>query len=142
MNLPRALIGPIWAMAGRPARPAIEAMLVREAVAGQQSSTEGKARALAKAVVRELAAYLDEEGDELSQAMGEFKRAAFASPAVKLATDAEIDTLALYVEGRTGRLRARAGRGICSQADAMERDAVLTDIERRLTGRYLRHLRR
>lgn len=139
--IPRSLCGSVWGMAGRTRRPKIEAMLVREAVLGRGGSAEAKARALAKEVVAELIAYLDEEGDELMQALGELRRAAFSSPAVKLATDPEVDTLSLFIEGRISRLRARGGRGLCDQADATDRNAVLAKLERQLAGRYLRHQR-
>ncbi|WP_374944113.1 hypothetical protein [Sphingomonas sp.] len=101
---------------------------------------EPLARALARAVVEELSAFLAED-DPVLVAFGEFQRRTMPTPARALATDPDIDTLALFVDERVARLRARAGRANSSGADDVERRAILNEVERRLTGRYLRHLR-
>ena len=143
MHLPRALIGPVMAVARGPARPPLEARLVREAVATVPSHhpREPLARDLARRVVEELTAFLAEPDDPLLAALGEVARKAFPSPAVALATDPDVDTLSLYVEARVEALRNRCGRGLSPGDDAAERRAIMADVEARLAGRYLRHLR-
>lgn len=141
--LPRALIGPVMAVARGPARPPVEARLVREAVASAPAHAprEPLARDLARRVVEELVAFLSEPDDPLLGLIGEVSRRAFPSPAVALATDPDVDTLALFVAARVEALRNRHGRGLSPADDAAERRAIMTDVERRLARRYLRHLR-
>lgn len=141
--LPRALIGPVMAVARGPARPPLEARLVREAVAAapSQSPREPLARDLARRVVQELAAFLAEPDDPLLAALGEVARKAFPSPAAALATDPDVDTLALFIEARVEALRNRCGRGLSPADDAAERRAIMANVEARLAGRYVRHLR-
>lgn len=143
MHVPRALIGPVMAVARGPARPPLEARLVREAVANSPSHTprEPLARDLARKVVEELAAFLSEPDHPLLSAIGEMSRRAFPSPAVALATDPDVDTLALFVAARVEALRNRHGRGLSPADDAAERRAIMAEMEERLAGRYLRHLR-
>ena len=110
--IPRALIGPVMAVARGPARPPIEARLVREAVdavAPRSALREPLARDLARRVVEELAAFLSEPDDPLLGIMGEMRRAVFSSPIVALATDPDIDTLALFIDARVQALRDRCG---------------------------------
>lgn len=125
---------------GQPGRPAMEARLVREAVASASGPREPLARALAREVVEELSAFLAED-DPMLVAIGKFKRHTLPTPAQALATDPEIDTVALFIDERVDRLRARAGRANSAIADETERRSILQHVERRLTGRYLRHLR-
>lgn len=142
--IPRALIGPVMAMARGPARPPLEARLVREAidaVAPRSAPREPLARDLARMVVEELTAFLAEPDEPLLAALGEVARKAFPSPAVALATDPDVDTLALFIDARVDALRDRCGRGLPPSEDAAERRAIMADVEARLTGRYLRHLR-
>lgn len=141
--LPRALIGPVMAVARGPARPPLEARLVRAAVASAppQAPREPLARDLARKVVEELAAFLSEPADPLLSAIGEMNRKVFPSPVTALASDGDIDTLSLFIEGRVDALRNRHGRGLSPADDAAERRAVMADVEKRLARRYLRHLR-
>lgn len=142
--IPRALIGPVMAMARGPARPPLEARLVREAVdavAPRSAPREPLARDLARRVVEELATFLAEPDDPLLAALGEVARKAFPSPVVALATDPDVDTLSLFIEARVEALRNRCGRGLPPGEDAAERRAIMADVEGRLAGRYLRQLR-
>lgn len=142
--IPRALIGPVMAMARGPARPATEGQLVRVAVAAvapPDAPREPLARDLARRVVEELTAFLAETDDPLLGIMGEMHRKVFPSPIVALGTDPDIDTLALFVDARVEALRDRCGRGLSPGADAAERTMILEETVTRLTGRYLRHLR-
>jgi hypothetical protein len=142
--LPRALIGPVMAVARGPARPPLEARLVRQAVdavAPRSAPREPLARDLARRVVEELVAFLSEPDDPLLAALGEVSRKAFPSPITALAVDSEVDTLALFIDLRVEALRSRSGRGLSPNADAAERRAILAQVERRLARRYLRHLR-
>lgn len=143
MHVPRALIGPVMAVARGPARPPLEARLVQEAVASAPSDAprEPLARDLARRVVEELTAFLAEPDDPLLAALGEVARKAFPSPAVALATDPDVDTLALFVQGRVDALRSRSGHTLSPGQDEAEKRAILANIETRLAGRYLRHLR-
>lgn len=127
---------------GQPGRPAVEARLVRQAVAGLDPAAPRArvARGLAREVAAELEAFVAEDDAALA-ALGDLKRHALPSPARALATDPDVDTLALFVEQRVARLRARSGRGNTPAADEAERRAIMRDVEQRLTGRYLRHLR-
>ena len=142
--VPRALIGPVLAMARGPTRPPIEALLVRQAVSNALPGTprEPLARDLARRVVEELTAYLAEGDDPLLAAIGDARRKVCPSPAIDLAVSAEIDTLSTFIDLRVERLRARCGRGLTGEADAAERRAIMIEVEAKLTGRYLRHLRR
>ena len=143
MHVPRALIGPVMAVARGPARPPLEARLVREAVASAppHSPREPLARDLARRVVEELAAFLAEPDEPLLAALGQVARKAFPSPAVALATDPDVDTLSLFIDARVEALRNRYGRGLPPGDDAAERRAIMANVEARLAGRYLRHLR-
>lgn len=142
--LPPALIGSVMAIARGPARPPLEARLVREAVdavAPRSAPREPLARDLARRVVEELAVFLAEPDDPLLVALGEMNRKVFPSPVVALATDPDIDTLALFVEARVDALRSRYGRGLSPKDDLTEWRTILAEAERRLFRRYLRHLR-
>lgn len=142
--LPRALIGSVMAIARGPARPPLEARLVREAVdavAPRSLPREPLARDLARQVVVELVAFLAEPDDPLLAALREVGRKVFASPVVALATDPDVDTLALFIDARVEALRNRCGRTLSAREDDMEVRSILREVEVRLTGRYLRHLR-
>lgn len=132
------------AVARGPARPPLEARLVRQAVdaiAPRSAPREPLARDLARRVAEELAAFLVEPDDPLLSALGEVHRNAFPSPVIVLATDPDVDTLSLFVEARVEALRNRSGRGLSSGEDAAERRTIIAEVEARLAGRYLRHLR-
>ena len=138
------MIGPVMAVARGPARPPLEARLVREAVdavAPQSVPREPLARDLARRVVEELVAFLAEPDDPLLAALGEMNRKVFMSPVAVLATDPEVDTLALFIDARVEALRDRCGRGLSVEEDKKERQTLMHEIEDRLAGRYLRHLR-
>ena len=128
---------------GRPRRPALEARLVREAVADVDPSAprEPLARSLAARVVRELGAFIDEPTDPTINALGELLRAACPTPVRALATDPDVDTLALFIRRRIERLEARFGRSLSPADDLKERRSILKGLESVLTRRYLRHLR-
>lgn len=128
---------------GRPRRPALEARLVREAVADVDPSAprEPLARDLARKVVAELAVETEVEADPIVLALTTIRRQAFPSPAHALATDPDVDTLSLFVERRVARLRSRAGRDLNRHADEDERQRILLEVEHILKRRYLRHLR-
>lgn len=143
MHVPRALIGPVMAVARGPTRPPLEARLVRQAVASAppHAPREPLARDLARKVVEELAAFLSEPDDPLLAALGEMGRRALPSAVTALATDPDIDTLTLFIDARVESLRNRSGRGLSPADDAAERRSIMADVERRLARRYLRHLR-
>lgn len=128
---------------GRPRRPALEARLVREAVADVDSSAprEPLARDLARRVVAELAIEIDGEADPITLGLANIRRQNFPSPVHALATDPEVDTLALFVERRVECLRARSGRDLDPVAANIERQRVFAEVEQVLTRRYLRHIR-
>ena len=141
--MPKALVGPVLAMGRGPTRPPIEAFLVREAVADAPPGAprEPLARELAQRVVEELSAYLAEGEDPLLAALGDARRKVCPSPVATLATDPNVDTVALFVGERMDRLSARCGRGLSPVADQTECREILSGIAVKLTGRYLRHLR-
>jgi hypothetical protein len=138
------LIGSVMAVARGPARPPLEARLVREAVdavAPRSGPREPLARDLARRVVDELARFLAEQDDALLATLGEVSRKAFPSPVATLATDPEVDTLTLFVDARLESMRTRYGRSLKPHEDAQEIREIFAMITKRLTGRYLRHLR-
>ena len=142
--LPRAMIGPVMAIARGPARPPLEARLVREAVdavAPQSAPREPLARDLARRVVEELIAFLNEPDDPLLAVLGEMNRKVFPSPVIALATDPDIDTLALFIDARVEALRTRSGLYESAAQDRAEMKAIFASMVERLTRRYLRHLR-
>jgi hypothetical protein len=132
------------AVARGPARPQLEARLVRQAVdavAPPDAPREPLARDLARRVVEEMIAFLAEPDDPLLSAIGEMNRKVFPSPVTALATDPDVDSIALFIDGRAQSLRDRYGRGLSPADDAAERRSIMADVERRLSRRYLRHLR-
>lgn len=138
------MVGPVMAVARGPARPPLEARLVREAVdalAHRTAPQEPLARDLARRVVEELAAFLVEPDDPLLSALGEMNRQVFPTPVVVLATNPEIDTLALFIDARVAALRDRNGRGLSDVEDVRECRTILKGMQERLARRYLRHLR-
>lgn len=142
--IPRALVSPVMAIGRGPTRPAIEGHLVRSAVdalAPRSAPREPLARDLAQQVVEELIAYLAEDDDPLLAAIGEAQRTVCPSPVVVLATDPNIDTLALFIDMRVERLRSRCGRGLSPGDEATELRNVMGAMADKLAGRYLRHLR-
>lgn len=131
---------------GRKARPTIEAQLVREAAALIAHETglthaDPVARILAQRVREELEAYFDEGDDPLAQAMGDARRKLCATPFAKLATDPDVDTISLFVEGRVRRLCNRSGKYLPMQADKVECRVIMLEVQDRLFRRYLRAMR-
>ena len=127
---------------GRPKRPALEARLVREALADADPAAprEPLARDLARRVVAELAKFVVDD-DPLALALADLRLRAFPTPARSLATDPELDTLGLFVERRVAGVRDRAGRYLGQEAARTEREQILSELEVALSRRYLRHLR-
>lgn len=143
-KLPRALIGPITAMA-RPARPATEITAVHEAAAlirreGGLASPPNVARMIAGRVVEAMLTDIACD-DPLALAMAAIEQQLLPSPFVTLATCPEINTLEAYVERRAGRLRSRSARDLSPIQQDAERESVAAEVQEVLTGRYLRHLR-
>lgn len=143
-KLPRALIGPVMAMA-RPARPAAEIAAVWEAARLVRretgiSSLPALAREIAARVTTAMLADI-ERVDELSIALAAIEQQMLPSPIVTLATCPDIETLDAYVERRVMRLRARSGRYLSLAQQVDEREAVVADMRGGLAARYLRHLR-
>lgn len=128
---------------GRPRRPAVEARLVREAVAGIDSSAprEPLARDLAARVVQHLRHHAAEGSEPALAVMGELQRAVLPSPALALATDPTIDTLALFVELRAASLRARNGWPRTADQEWHDVNAAFKAVESKLVARYLKIMR-
>ncbi|MGN6156272.1 MAG: hypothetical protein ACTHN4_11160 [Sphingomicrobium sp.] len=142
---PRAIMGRVYC-AGRPARPEAEGRAVREGaalIAKESGLTHAEpiARLLAAQVREELAAFVAEGNDPLSESLGDMRRKLFPSPAARLATDPDVNTLSLYVEARLERVRDRSGAYLSPDMDKAERAAILDDIRDKLARRYLRHMR-
>jgi hypothetical protein len=102
---------------------------------------EPVARVLAQRVVEELTAFLEEDSDPMCAAMGDLRRKLFATPETVLATDPDIDTLALFVAGRVNRVRNRNGRYLSPAADKIECHEVMCEVQGKIFSRYLRYLR-
>lgn len=141
MILPRALRGPVYAMA-RPARPAAEAAAVAAAADLVRAETgiaavQPLAREIARRVVAELLADLQRDPFEATLAVLERG----GSPVVRLATCPEIDTVSIFVQRRVERLEGRGGRYLTSAEQSMERRRIAGEVEAALEGRYARCLR-
>lgn len=135
---PRALIGPVLAMA-RPARPAAEIIAVREAAAMVRletnlSSIPAVAREIAARVVEAMLADIERD-DALSIALAAIERQLAPSPLSTLATCPEINTAEGFVERRAARLRARSGRYLTPAQQDAERKAIAADITGGLSRR-------
>ena len=144
-KLPRALIGPVMAMA-RPARPAAEIEAVREAAALIEQeigrmSYPSIACEIAARVVSAMLSDLD-RSDPLAIALAAIEQQLLPSPIRTLAICPEINTLEMYLEHRVALLRSRAGRYLGSAEQRSEREAISAEMRKLLTGRYLRHLRK
>lgn len=127
----------------RPARPAAEAALVREAghiVSAETGITAAQplAREIAARVVKEL---LAEIGGLAAEPLLVALQKAAPSPFVTLATCPETDTLSDFVQRRVDRLRSRAGAYLSPSSQIRERNAIAKEVSLLLFGRYLRHLR-
>jgi hypothetical protein len=73
--------------------------------------------------------------------MGELRRAVLPSPALALATDPNIDTLAMFVEARAASLRARNGWPRSADQEWQDVNAAFALVEGKLTSRYLKIMR-
>lgn len=147
MNLPRALVGPLRAMA-RPTRPMCEVAAVREAAdiirrESGPSTNHRLAKEIALRVVAKVLREVEQPTDEpFVSALAALEQRYAPSPFVTLATCPEIDTMSEFVERRIRRVRSRAGRYLSSFAQAQERAVISADLVALLTHRYCRHLRR
>lgn len=146
MNGPRALLGPIRAMA-RPARPAAELIAVREAASVLAHHDGGRnaerlANEIAERVVAELMSRLDQAAsDPFVTALASLEQRYAPSPFITLATCPEIDTISLFVERRVRRMRDRAGRYLSPAEQRAERGSISSELVQGLARRYCRHLR-
>jgi len=146
VSLPRALCGPVSAMA-RPARPPAEIAAVKAAAAIVRADTGATsnpaiAREIAARVVTALIADLERDpNDELAAAMAAVEQRLLPSPFVKLATCPDIDTASEYVKRRVARYEARATRYIAEKQDRAENAAIADQLMEAIARRYLEHLR-
>jgi len=117
---------------------------VREVLAGLDPSAprEPIARDLAARVVGHLRHHAAEASEPALAAIGELQRVVAPSPALALATDPAIDTLALFTDARIKSLRDRNGWPISAAQDWQDVDAAFICVERKLTARYLKIMRR
>ncbi len=74
-------------------------------------------------------------------ALGELGRAVLPSPALALATDPTIDTLALFTDARIKSLRHRNGWPRTADQEAQDVEAAFAQVESKLTARYLKIMR-
>lgn len=128
---------------GRPRRPAAEARLVREALAGMDPSAprEPIARALAARVVGHLRGVAAEASDPAVAAFGQLRRAVLPCPAVALAADPDINTLAEFIDARVKSLRKRNGWTLTAEQDRADVESCLAYVQVKLAARYLKILR-
>jgi hypothetical protein len=142
--IPRALCGPVLAMA-RPSRPASETRAVREAAAivateMPSASPPAIAREIARRVAEATIADIEHD-DPVSLALAALGQTLMPSPITTLATCPEIDTASIFVEWRITRLRGRSGRYLAAWEQAVEKTAIIAELEDKLAHRYLRHIR-
>lgn len=116
---------------------------MRDAAASYRAAAprEPIARDLAARVVRHLRAFAAEASDPTLAALGQLERAVIPDPAVALATDPEINTLALFVEARVDSLRQRNGWVLTGERDRADVDSCLAYVQDKITARYLKVLR-
>ncbi len=129
---------------GRPRRPAVEARLVREAAAAYPADAprEAIARDLAARVVGHLRGVAAEASDPAVAAFGQLGRAVLPCPAVALASDPEINTLAEFIEARVKSLRQRSGWTLNANQDRADVEVCLAHVQVKLAARYLKILRK
>jgi len=144
--IPRALRSRPRAMA-RPARPLAEVVAVRaaaELVSAETGLTAADpiASIIAARVITVMQAYLAEGVDPLLEALGNARRRVEPTPFDMLATDAQIDTLALFVTARVERLQARHGRGLTTHEEQAECRELWAGVQRSLWRRYINCLRK
>jgi hypothetical protein len=128
---------------GRPRLPAAEARLVRDAAASIDLAgpREPIARAIAARVTDHLRVFAAEASDPMVAAVGLLGRAVLHSPIIELATDPDIDTLAMFVEARVKSLRDRNGWPLTADQDRRDVDDAFQCVKRKLQARYLKILR-
>lgn len=76
-----------------------------------------------------------------STSIGELQRAVLPSPALALATDPNIDTLAMFVEARTASLRARNGWPRTADQEWQDVNTAFDAVQAKLAARYLKIMR-
>lgn len=132
----------VMAMA-RPRRPAHEAALVRDLTASMGGSVRARATRAARMVAAEAVAYLDTDPeDPTDQLIAAVRSLAPVSPARRLATCPDLDTVALVLAGRTRRFQARGGRQLGADAWRRESEEVAAETAAILAERYRDHLRK
>lgn len=137
MTMPRAIIGPVMAMA-RPARPPLEARLVCEAASALScKSAASRAAFIAHAVA--TVALKDLRGDAGDRFVALLDLAA-SSPIARLAIDAEIDTVAIVRAEAQRRLEARHWQHLPERDWEAEDRALVASVAAQLAKRYSRHL--
>lgn len=144
--IPKALIGPVMAMA-RPSRPTAEVAAVR--AASEDVSRETGLRSvpllaaeIARQVVEEMLYDLEtEQDDRLIAALNAVKRQLMPSAISTLATCPDIDTAADYVARRVQRVQARSGKYLSPADQQREKSAISAELQSFLAARYSRHLR-
>ena len=102
---------------------------------------EPQARDLAARVVQHLRNHAAAASEPAMAVIGELQRAVLPSPALALATDPDIDTLAMFVEARAASLRARNGWPRTADQEWQDVEAAFAAVERKLTSRYLKIMR-
>lgn len=147
MTLPRALCGPVRAMA-RPARPPAEIAAVKAAAAivraeTGQTAAEPVARMVASQVADACMKHIKNGANEpFAEALSALGRQMFSTPICVLATCPDIDTLSIFVDERMALLEARNGRAIDVAEERREVSLASKELKRRLAGRYVRLIRR
>ena len=132
---PRGLVGPVMAMA-RPKRPSAERELVIAATERMTGSARARASRLARQVAREAAAFVDREPGDLSDALLLAEAVIAPSPAFLLATVADVNTAALFIDARARRYIARGCQQLSPAAWAAETAELTAELGEVLTDRY------
>lgn len=125
----------------RPARPALEVALVRQADAIVRKETElTSARAISREIARRVGAELlrQQEADPVDVIYVAVTGTRFQ----RLAADASLGTVAVFTERRVERVRSRHGRYLAPLGDASERRAIVAEMVPVLAARYDWQLRR
>ena len=146
MSAPRALRGPVMAMA-RPARPASEIAAVKAAAVIVRAETglraaEAVARVIAARVIIALIAELERDPDDpLAEALVAVQQRLFQSPFLALATDPEANLFDHYIRLRMENLRENKGRYLTPEQFQQVRKKICARIMTTIATRYARLLR-
>jgi hypothetical protein len=130
----------------RPARPPEEAQAVREAaeIVRQetgQTSVSAISREIARRVTAELTTFIEQDDDDpMAMALERVRLNLKPCPFNVLATDAEIDTIQVFIKLRSEYLISRSGRYLSTIDQSLEQNLIARRMRLLLASRFARSL--